>query len=121
MDAHAGLTNAPQVNASMLTFNTRNIGSEGTASITITASTDAPCASSDSFVITLNLVDCGCPCPDDEADYTICDNNYDNEEYVADGKLNNTEQIPFSLTNEGGQTLRKGQPYIVSKGKIDCD
>lgn len=122
----------PSLSGSVLTFNTRNIdfgtdpGQVGTGphtdAITVTVSTAAPCASSDVLNIDITLVDCGCPCPDDEADYTICDNNYDNEEYVEASKLqNNLEQIPFSLTNEGGQTLRKGQPYVVSKGKIDCD
>lgn len=129
INAQAGLTNPAQIDGSNLVFNTRNIASEGTATVTITASTGAPCVSTVDFIITLNLVDCGCPCPEDEADYTICDNNYINEEYASNdttaneliGKLENTEQAPFSLTTKGGQTLRKGQPYVVSKGKIDCD
>ena len=111
------------LDGSTLSFTTRSASEEGVhaGAIVVTASTASPCSSSALINVNITLIDCGCPCPDDEADYTICDNNYDNEEYVADGKLNNTEQIPFSLTNEGGQTLRKGQPYIVSKGKIDCD
>lgn len=111
------------IDGSTLTFNTRQIASEGThnGAIVISARTDAPCASVVTFDINIILNDCGCPCPDDEADYTICDNNYDNEEYTEDGSLVGTEQIPFSLTNEGGQALRKGQPYVVSKGKIDCE
>lgn len=68
--------------------------------------------------VNITLEECGCPCPDDEKDYTICDVNYDNAEYVADSLLTTIHQIPFSLGREGGQTLRKGQPYMVSKGKI---
>ena len=76
----------------------------------------------------VTLVDCGCPCPDDEKDYTICDVNFDNAEYIANDAsshalirelVDSTGQIPFSLGREGGQNLRKGKPYMVSKGEID--
>ena len=83
---------------------------------------ESACPSTTDVNINITLEDCGCPCPDDEKDYTICDINYDNAQYVADSKLTNgLEQLPFSFAREGGQTLRKGQPYVVSKGKIDCE
>ena len=122
---------AASLSGSTLSFTTRNASEEDdhANAIVITASTAAPCASTALINVNITLIDCGCPCPEDEADYTICDNNYINEEYASNdttaneliGKLENTEQAPFSLTTKGGQTLRKGQPYIVSKGKIDCD
>ncbi len=113
----------PVLSGSTLTFDTRGGGTVGTHTdaIVITVSVAAPCADSDTLNINITLIDCNCPCPDDESDYTICDNSFDNEEYVEASKLTGTEQIPFSLTTEGGQTLRKGQPYVVSRGKIDCD
>ena len=83
---------------------------------------EGACSSTTDVNINITLEDCGCPCPEDEKDYTICDINYDNAQYVADSKLTNgLEQLPFSFAREGGQTLRKGQPYVVSKGKIDCE
>ena len=51
-----------------------------------------------------------------------------NAEYVANDTSDNAlirklvnanAQIPFSLGREGGQNLRKGKPYMVSKGEID--
>ena len=91
---------------------------------------DSYCSGSYTADINLTLEDCGCPCPEDEKDYTICDVNFDNAQYLGNdgsiaaiaGKLvNNWAQIPFSIGREGGQNLRKGQPYVVSRGKIDCD
>ena len=69
--------------------------------------------------INIRLAECGCPCPDDEKDYTICDVNYDNAEYIDDSLLTTIEQIPFSLHREGVQALRKAQAYMVSRGEID--
>ena len=83
---------------------------------------ESACPSTTNVNVNITLEDCGCPCPDDEKDYTICDVNYDTAQYVSDGKLiNGLEQLPFSFAREGGQTLRKGQPYVVSKGKIDYE
>jgi len=126
---------SPTLSGSILSFDTYDIdfGSVGTgphngAIVWRVTITDSNCASTTNQDINITLVDCGCPCPDDEKDYTICDVNFDNAEYVANNTsvnplirklVNAGAQIPFSLGREGGQNLRKGKPYMVSKGEID--
>ena len=117
----------PSLVGSKVIFDTHNIdfgavgaGPHNGAIVWRATISDSACAGTYDGDINITLVDCGCPCPDDEKDYTICDVNYDNAEYVADGRLTTIEQIPFSLGREGGQNLRKGVPYMLSKGKIDC-
>jgi hypothetical protein len=118
---------SPSLDGSVLSFTTRGIdfsavgaGPHNGAIVWRLTVGDSDCPSTTNANINITLADCGCPCPDDEKDYTICDVNYDNAEYVADSKLiNGLEQIPFSIGREGSQNLRKGKPYMVSKGEID--
>jgi len=117
----------PSLDGSVLSFTTHGVdfgavgaGPHNGAIVWRLTISDSDCSSTTNANINITLADCGCPCPDDERDYTICDVNYDNAEYVADSKLiNGLEQIPFSIGREGSQNLRKGKPYMVSKGEID--
>jgi len=117
------------IDTSDVDFATRGAGPHLAARWRFTIN-DSACSGSYTADVNLTLEDCGCPCPDDEKDYTICDVNFDNAQYLGNdssiaaiaGKLvNNWAQVPFCVGREGGQNLRKGQPYVVSKGKIDCD
>mgnify|MGYP003148804177 CR=1 FL=1 len=125
----------PSISDGVISFNTEgiNFGSVGagphnSAIVWRVTVGDSDCPSTTDQDINITLVDCGCPCPDDEKDYTICDVNFDNAEYVANDVstfplirklVDNKTQIPFSLGREGGQNLRKAKPYMVSKGEID--
>lgn len=116
----------PTIDGSIVSFTTRDIGidkvglQEDVLSVQV-AIVDSDCSDTATISINLTLIDCGCACSDDEADYSICDNNVINGEYTSDGKMKNgLEQPPFSLISKGGQTLRKGQPYVVSRGTVEC-
>jgi len=94
------------------TINTHGIPA-GTYTWVVTVSA---CGKSGTSTFTLILEDCGCPCPDDEKDYTICDMNYIQSDF---SKASGVNQVPFSLSRKGGQTLRRVDTVYVATQGVD--
>jgi hypothetical protein len=75
------------------------------------------CGQIGSATLTIEIVDCGCYCADNEAEYIICDNDtYNADIESSPGKI--VDQVPFIISTKRSQPKRDKEPYVVSQGPV---
>lgn len=78
------------------------------------------CGQIGSATLTIEIVDCGCHCADNEAEYIICDNDtYNAEIESSPGKT--VDQVPFIISTKRSQPKRDKEPYVTSQGPVPSE
>jgi|APSaa5957512535_1039671.scaffolds.fasta_scaffold03523_3 hypothetical protein len=77
------------------------------------------CGQIGSATLTIEIVDCGCHCADNEAEYIICDNDTYNAD-IANSPGKTVDQVPFSISIKRSHPKGSQEPYVVARGIVLC-
>lgn len=77
------------------------------------------CGETASATITIEIVDCGCFCADNEAEYIICDNDTYNAD-IASSPGKTVDQVPFSISIKRSHPKGSQEPYVLARGTVLC-
>jgi hypothetical protein len=79
----------------------------------------ASCGETASATLTIEIVDCGCYCADNEAEYIICDNDTYNAD-IENSPGKTVDQVPFSISIKRSHPKGSQEPYVVARGTVLC-
>ena len=77
------------------------------------------CGQIGSATLTIEIVDCGCYCADNEAEYIICDNDTYNAD-IANSPGKTVDQVPFSISIKRSHPKGSQEPYVLARGTVLC-
>ena len=77
------------------------------------------CGQIGSATLTIEIVDCGCHCADNEAEYIICDNDTYNAD-IANSPGKSVDQVPFSISIKRSHPKGSQEPYVLARGTVLC-
>ena len=77
------------------------------------------CGETANATITIEIVDCGCYCADNEAEYIICDNDTYNAD-IANSPGKTVDQVPFSISIKRSHPKGSQEPYVLARGTVLC-
>ena len=77
------------------------------------------CGETANATITIEIVDCGCYCADNEAEYIICDNDTYNAD-IANSPGKSVDQVPFSISIKRSHPKGSQEPYVLARGTVLC-
>jgi hypothetical protein len=77
------------------------------------------CGQIGSATLTIEIVDCGCYCADNEAEYIICDNDTYNAD-IANSPGKSVDQVPFSISIKRSHPKGSQEPYVLARGTVLC-